>query len=387
MKEDKDGLVLLYSPKEVDSMGLECNFTDEDATKMAEGMVKKTRLAFGESNEVSERIENCRLSGSETLDLSNMYIKELPTEIESLKNLADLDVSYNKLESLPDWIEKLHSLKKLNLRENKLKIIPEWLGSLTSLEELDISWNKKIKALPNSFNQLCNLEVLFIQGTSLRRLPICIRNFKKLKKLSLGGAIRSFPEFLNKLQMFVKGAILKNALIFCNIYFSIPFIDSLKIPTWIGELSNLEYLYLGHWVSKIPKNIGKLRNLKQLIIHCRRIKTLPETIGNLSTLKEISIYGCNRLKMLPESICNLSSLKRLDITLCSNIRKLPESFGNLRSLNDLYINNSKITSLPESIGDLPALKRIEVVNCNIKTIPISIQRKIDSKELSFIKKG
>jgi Leucine-rich repeat (LRR) protein len=224
-------------------------------------------------------------------------------------------------------------LEKLDISTNKLKAIHKWLGSMTSLKELDISENEKIKTLPNSLKQLCNLEVFHFSETSLRKVPKCIRNFNNLKKLSLGGTLRKLPELIDK-------------LIFFSIppYFSIPFIDSLKIPRWISELSNLEYLYLGNWVNKIPENISNLKNLKQLNIHCSKIKLLPESFGNLSALKEISISGCKNLIKLPESFSNLASLEKLKLT-DSKIMELPESFGNLRSLKEFIFNQRYDTKL------------------------------------------
>jgi len=41
--------------------------------------------------------------------------------------------------------------------------------------------------------------------------------------------------------------------------------------------------------------------------------TLPEFIGNLSSLKELRLYH-NKLSTLPESIINISSLENLDIS-------------------------------------------------------------------------
>ena len=62
------------------------------------------------TKEIEARIEHCRLSGAEALDLSHLYMTELPAEIERLDNLTTLDVSSNKLQSLPDWIGRMRSL-------------------------------------------------------------------------------------------------------------------------------------------------------------------------------------------------------------------------------------------------------------------------------------
>jgi len=42
-----------------------------------------------------------------------------------------------------------------------------------------------------------------------------------------------------------------------------------------------------------------------------KIKTLPETMGNLSKLKKIGLVYCTELESLPYTVSNLSSLKYL----------------------------------------------------------------------------
>ena len=68
-----------------------------------------------DTQEIKRRIEDCRLNGREALDLSHLYMTELPPEIKNLGNLSSLNLSYNQLQSLPDWIGTLKSLKKMNV--------------------------------------------------------------------------------------------------------------------------------------------------------------------------------------------------------------------------------------------------------------------------------
>jgi len=74
---------------------------------------------------ILKQIENCRLTGGKILDLSHLYLTEIPDEVKNIEGLTELNVSYNQLESLPDWIGTLHSLKKLNLRGNDIGILPD----------------------------------------------------------------------------------------------------------------------------------------------------------------------------------------------------------------------------------------------------------------------
>jgi len=72
----------------------------------------------------------------------------------------------------------------------------------------------------------------------------------------------------------------------------------------------------------------------------------------------------------------------------TQITSLPASIGNITnlvSLKFLELNNSEVTILPDFLENLPALVKIEIVDCAVKTIPPSIQRLVDSGELTLIK--
>jgi len=204
---------------------------------------------------------------------------------------------------------------------------------MTNLRELDLSENENLKSLPRSMNRLYNLETLNISETGIGKVPRCVREYKKLKKLSFDGVI----------------------------------------PNWIGELSNLEYISMG-WVKKISESIGELKNLRDLDIRCYKIKTLPNSICKLSSLKELIING--DLKELPETFGNLKSLRELRLS-SNSMETLPDSFRNLRSLEILQIGKGMFShgdekpvplALPRSIGRLSSLKEL-TINVPIRPIP------------------
>jgi len=68
------------------------------------------------------------------------------------------------------------------------------------------------------------------------------------------------------------------------------------------------------------------------------------------------------LSSLPESISNLSSLKELHIGY-NQLTSLPESIGNLNSLKELHIGYNQLTSLQENINN--ALKKLKKQGCRI----------------------
>lgn len=102
------------------------------------------------------------------------------------------------------------------------------------------------------------------------------------------------------------------------------------------------------------------------------LTTLPESIGNLVSLRELKI-AWNQLTTLPESIGNLKSLQRLEISR-NELTTLPESIGNLKSLEILNLQNNKLTILPESISNLKSLQVLDLTNNMLTTLPESITK-------------
>ncbi len=67
-------------------------------------------------------------------------------------------------------------------------------------------------------------------------------------------------------------------------------------------------------------------NVIGLWLYHRGLTTLPESIGNLSSLEILGVDS-NQLSALPESIGNLSSLEKLGVR-GNQLSTLPESIGN-----------------------------------------------------------
>lgn len=104
----------------------------------------------------------------------------------------------------------------------------------------------------------------------------------------------------------------------------------------------------------LPESIGNLHSLKELIIKNNKLTTLPESIGNLQSLQKLDLDR-NELTNLPKSIGKLNSLERLNLQY-NKITNLPETLSNLQSLKELLLSNNMLTSLPESIINLSSLQ-------------------------------
>jgi hypothetical protein len=75
-------------------------------------------------------------------------------------------------------------------------------------------------------------------------------------------------------------------------------------------------------------------------------RTIPESIGNLTKLKKLGLYG-NEISSLPGSVQNLISLEELYVDL-NPIEKLPESLNRLKNLKMLGIVKTGINESEKS---------------------------------------
>jgi len=142
------------------------------------------------------------------------------------------------------------------------------------------------------------------------------------------------------------------------------------LPESIGNLSSLKELYLNNNnFSTLLESISNLKSLTYLGLRNNQFTTLPELIGNLKSLKELSLSS-NKFTTLPESIGSLSSLQIL--ILCENqLSTLPESIGSLSSLKKLYLWGNKLSTLPESIEHLSSLEELYLYLNKLTTLPES----------------
>ncbi len=162
-----------------------------------------------------------------------------------------------------------------------------------------------------------------------------------------------------------------------------------KLPGWVGNLTELKTLsVLTRDLREIPKEIGKLENLRRLEICCGsymceegeaveplgipRLSVLPEEIGRLKQLEYLSI-GCTSITRLPREIGNLYNLRSLHLN-SNSIEALPEEIGNLKNLESLWLDKNKLKGLPDTIGSLSRLQFLSVSDNELLCLPKTLDR-------------
>jgi Leucine-rich repeat (LRR) protein len=123
------------------------------------------------------------------------------------------------------------------------------------------------------------------------------------------------------------------------------------IPECLGELSALTNLSInGNDLSALPQSIGALSKLEYLSCSDNRICGLPASVLNLRSLK-YAFFIRNRLTEFPEVFFTLPNLETVDLG-GNHLTQLPVNLSQITALKKLYINDNYLTRLPESIVQL-----------------------------------
>ncbi|XP_051174406.1 leucine-rich repeat and death domain-containing protein 1-like isoform X2 [Leptopilina boulardi] len=130
------------------------------------------------------------------------------------------------------------------------------------------------------------------------------------------------------------------------------------LPKWIGELKNLQNLYLsGNFIQKLPQEI-KFSKLTVLDLNSNQLEFIPTSVANLITLKYL-LLDDNYITRIPPIFSQLRNLEYLSI--CRNrLETLPEWLGSLEKLEDLIVDNNYLEELPNRLTLAPVLLNISV---------------------------
>ncbi|XP_058747554.1 disease resistance protein RPV1-like isoform X2 [Vicia villosa] len=163
-----------------------------------------------------------------------------------------------------------------------------------------------------------------------------------------------------------------------------------RIHESVGSLTTLRNLNLRRCkiITELPSNVSGLKHLEILVLSsCTNLKVLPENIGILKSLKTLEADGTAIVK-LPESIFRLTKLERLVLDRCKYLRRLPNCIGKLCSLQELSLNESGLQVLPDTVGFLKNLEKLSLIWCESLTqLPDSVGNLISLTELLAYNSG
>jgi Leucine-rich repeat (LRR) protein len=235
------------------------------------------------------------------------------------------------LKKLPDSIRNLKELSKLSLDDAR---------NLTVDGILPLRGNRKLKTLQ-----------LFTSQEEINKLPeFIVENIPSLEHLTVGGSVSSLPESLGKLTQLL------------GLDLSCRHLE--VIPESIGELCLLTTLTVAgsQKIKSFPEAaIAKLTELRRFMVSdTPKLQTLPESLSSLKQLVYVSIWMCPTLTEFPASFEEWT-IERLTIARCRTFSHLPDSIGNLKSLKSLIvIDCQRVQSVPDSLTRLSSLVELKI---------------------------
>jgi Leucine-rich repeat (LRR) protein len=284
------------------------------------------------------------------LDLSNLGLGNLPSEIAYFSTVKELDLSKNGLHDLPESLRKLKSLQNLNLWGNPLDELPLSVHLLLARGvNVDLP-DKKIKQLGEdqlfALAQEINKEkkrpeqFVFLNGRvffAKRNKTLDLRNEKiedirsikrlneldELKELNItGGNITE-----------IKGLEDLSSLETLSLHF-----NKINRISGLEGLKNLRVLWLSrNKISKI-EGLDELRNLEQLFLDRNQIVKI-EGLDNLVNLKVLHLEENRQIKRI-EGLESLPSLTHLYLGK-TGIKEL-EGLDSLQNLKYFSLESNHI---------------------------------------------
>lgn len=263
------------------------------------------------------------------VDLNHSSNLHVLSGLSKAQNLQRLDLEgCTKMETLPHDMQHMRSLLFLNLKGcTSLSSLPEI--SLVSLETLILSNCSNLKEF-RVISQ--NLEALYLDGTSIKKLPLDIKTLRRLVLLNMKGCtkLNNFPDCLDDLKA-LKELILSD----CSKLQIFPangesFLETLRLDatalTEIPNISSLHCLCLSKndRISSLPDNISQLSQLKWLDLkYCKSLTSIPKLPPNL---QHLDAHGCCSLKTVSNPLACLTTTQQICSTyIFTNCNKLEMS--------------------------------------------------------------
>lgn len=335
------------------------------------------------------------------LTMRSPSFSKFPKSIGQLKHLQKISLYSDRyikrlpLKSLPEEFSNLSSLKHLTLYHcHHMRSLPESFGMLTNLQHVDLRHASRLQMLPESFGNLIRLKTLYLGSCSnLTISSTALGNITTLELLNIEYCenVREVPPQVAHQR--------------CLKYLTLKDTNIKELPSWIGNLSNLEALTICNYSLKLvlPDHFAQyLAKLEELFIGNCEIEYLPQDLlkMKMNNLRKLRVWNCPWLREVSfkrtegerergrelnktlESLhgndnclfqlhreCVCPNLQSLVLEECQNLIQIGELCG-LSKLQRLDMNNCvRLEELP-NIGMLISLEHLCVSGCiRLKSIP------------------
>ncbi|KAJ4978939.1 hypothetical protein NE237_009719 [Protea cynaroides] len=321
----------------------------------------------------------------------NNFTGTINPSLAQLDNLRIVDLSDNNFSGpIPNELfQQCSSLRVVSFARNNLSgEIPQSLSSCSTLTAVNFSSNQLSGSLPSGIWSLNGLRWLDLSDNLLEgEIPRGIEG--------------SLPDSMQKLTMCTSLSLRGNSFVG-------------EVPTWIGEIRNLQTLDLSgnRFSGQIPDSLGNLQSLEVLnlsgngfsgslpesMIHCKALYALDFSGNSLTGNFPAWIFGLDmQVPMLPENgpsgkikdhspssvQPSFYNLHLLDLSDNAFSGEIPGNIGLLSNVQYLNMSrNSLVGGIPESIGELKTINVLDLSDNLLNgSIPSDIGGTVSLKEL------
>ncbi|XP_020535217.1 disease resistance protein SUMM2 isoform X2 [Jatropha curcas] len=258
-------------------------------------------------------------------------------------------------------------VRTLLIRYTNLNAFPTGLQSMNALGVLDLSKNKNLSELPSGIGSLINLQYLNLSFTSIKELPVEMKNLANLRLLLMDYTenFQVIPKRLissfSSLQVFNK--------LGDKIFEDTTLLEELESIEHLSDISISLFSY-----SAAERMLNSLQScIRNLSLkHVEKLNIPISVLSRLVHLEELDIEGCEDLRFENDNtqyyVLNFQSLR---IRGCSKIYDLrwlifaPKIRTlDLRSCESLFeivgndFESEEIKEIDTRLGILPSLKKL-----------------------------
>ncbi|ESQ55465.1 hypothetical protein EUTSA_v10024294mg [Eutrema salsugineum] len=310
---------------------------------------------------------------------------DLLSDIEELRSLQWLQVleisGASSLETISDdFFASMSELQSLNLSGLRIKHLPSSISQLKNLQSLILRDCPVLEHLPD-IQELEKLEVVDVRGS--HNLKTCFgerfdtrrnQTFSRLRQLQLLDFSKSK---IKRLPMFHAVADMLHSLTRLSLH---NCSNLTKLPN-LKPLSGLQILDLSGTTSLVDIAtvcFEQKEELKILNLSGTKLTELPSTIFVLSNLSQILLRGSSNLKAIP-NVEGLTSLEVFDVSGCTELHTIEGSFKDMFYLHKVNLSGTRIKTLPE-------LPEKSIICCS-KLLVLADSRRLEHATWSQVKEA
>jgi len=284
----------------------------------------------------------------------------LKSPVLDLSDSSAPGFSGDRLATIPREVFDLPHLESLDLSNNQLLAVPEEIGRLRNLKLLRLR-NNYIETVPAAIGLLSSLEMLDLSNNLLTSLPAEIGSLSRLRTLRAGSALSRLPKELGELRNLTSLSLVADRKK------PVPVLD------WLTRLRNITELELVNFsLAHLPNVIAGWKDLRLLDLSGNRLTEIPKWFAGLQKLTVLSCPA-NQLAEAPACLGELNGLQSL--TLKGNrISTISASLGRLQNLVNLDLSDNRLETIPSTFSDLASLQTFDLAGNHLVEIPAAIYR-------------